>query len=84
MRSGETRTNGNGHNYGQMGGHGSDGHMSHGHNYGHVSDGHVSHGHHVTSPPLVRIDTGSVSSGETLNVHKRGIDEESMNYSTFR
>ena len=79
-RSGETRTNGNGHNFGQVG-HGSDGHMPHGHTYGqvgHGSDGHMSHGHHVSSPPLVRIDTGSVSSGETLNVHKRGIDEEQV------
>jgi len=30
----------------------------------------------VTSPPLVRIESGSVGSGETLNVHKRGYDEE--------
>ena len=55
--------------------------MPHGHTYGqvgHGSDGHMSHGHHVSSPPLVRIDTGSVSSGETLNVHKRGIDEEQV------
>ena len=62
-------------------GHGSDGHMPHGHTYGqvgHGSDGPMSHGHHVSSPPLVRIDTGSVSSGETLNVHKRGIDEEQV------
>ena len=32
----------------------------------------------MTSPPLVRIESGSVGSGETLNVHKRGYDEEQV------